>query len=117
MEHQHKPMQMGAVAADDPRIKWRSQRAAVRRPPALAPIERRLGALCDQRRGDRLHARRKSAAEVIDRLAGHALRDFRSHEDWTGHLRALGLTDLRVTPDPVRVASSAAALHPPGGAE
>ncbi len=45
---------------------------------------------------------------VIDRLAGHALRDFGSHEEWTGHLRALGLADLRVTPDPVRLSSEAA---------
>lgn len=46
--------------------------------------------------------------DVIDRLAGHALRAFGSHEEWTSHLRALGLADLRVTPDPVRVASEAA---------
>ena len=46
--------------------------------------------------------------DVVDRLAGHAARDFGSHEEWTGHLRALGLTDLRVTPDPVRAASEAA---------
>ena len=45
---------------------------------------------------------------VIDRLAGHAARDFGSHAEWTDHLRALGLTDLRVTPDPVRLSSEAA---------
>jgi hypothetical protein len=45
---------------------------------------------------------------VIDRLAGHASLVFDSHEAWMGHLRALGLTDLRVTPDPVRAASEAA---------
>ncbi len=45
---------------------------------------------------------------VIDRLAGHALQDFCSHEEWTRHLRALGLVDLRIAPDPVRVASEAA---------
>ncbi len=33
---------------------------------------------------------------------------FRPHEQWMDHLRALGLADLRVTPDPVRVASEAA---------
>ena len=46
--------------------------------------------------------------DVIDRLAGHATRDFGSHEAWTDHLRALGLVDLRVTPDPVRLSSEAA---------
>jgi len=46
--------------------------------------------------------------DVIDRLAGHALQAFGSHAEWMGHLHALGLTDLRVTPDPVRVASEAA---------
>ncbi|HME83372.1 MAG TPA: transposase [Roseiarcus sp.] len=46
--------------------------------------------------------------DVVDRLARHAARDFGSHEEWTDHLRALGLADLRVTPDPVRAASEAA---------
>ncbi len=46
--------------------------------------------------------------DVINRLAGHASRDFPTHEQWMSHLRALGLTDFRVTPDPVRVASEAA---------
>jgi Transposase IS66 family len=46
--------------------------------------------------------------DVINRLAGHASQVFRSHEDWLSHLRALGLADLRVTPDPVRLASEAA---------
>jgi hypothetical protein len=46
--------------------------------------------------------------DVVDRLAGHATRDFGSHDEWTDHLRALGLTDLRVTPDPVRLSSEAA---------
>jgi len=45
---------------------------------------------------------------VIDTLAGHASLVFGSSEAWTGHLRALGLADLKVTPDPVRVASEAA---------
>src|SRR5208337_4484620 len=48
------------------------------------------------------------AQDVIDRLGGHASRVFRSHGEWMDHLRALGLTELRVTPDPVRVASEAA---------
>jgi hypothetical protein len=46
--------------------------------------------------------------EVIDRLAGHASLVFPSREQWMEHLRALGLADLRVTPDPVRAASEAA---------
>ena len=46
--------------------------------------------------------------DVVDRLAGHAARDFGSHEEWTDHLHALGLADLRVTPDPVRLSSEAA---------
>ena len=48
------------------------------------------------------------AQDVIDRLGGHASRVFRSHGEWMDHLRALRLTELRVTPDPVRVASEAA---------
>jgi Transposase IS66 family len=46
--------------------------------------------------------------DVIDRLAGHASLVFPSHEQWMEHLRALGLADLRVSPDPVRAASEAA---------
>ena len=46
--------------------------------------------------------------EVIDRLAGHASLVFPSHEQWMEHLRALGLADLRVSPDPARAASEAA---------
>jgi transposase IS66 family protein len=45
---------------------------------------------------------------VIDRLAGHVSRVFGSHEEWMSHLRALGLADLRVAPDPVRLSSEAA---------
>src|SRR5271154_4779212 len=45
--------------------------------------------------------------DVIDRLAGHASLIFGSREEWMDHLRALGLADLRVTPDPVRAASEA----------
>jgi hypothetical protein len=47
------------------------------------------------------------AQDVIDRLGGHASRVFGSHGEWMDHLRALGLTELRVTPDPVRLASEA----------
>ncbi len=46
--------------------------------------------------------------DVIDRLAGHASRDFGSHAEWTDYLRALGIADLRVAPDPVRLSSEAA---------
>jgi hypothetical protein len=46
--------------------------------------------------------------DVIDRLAGHPSLAFGSHEEWTSHLRALGIADLRVTPDPVRATSEAA---------
>lgn len=45
---------------------------------------------------------------LIDTLAGHPTRLFVSHEDWMGHLNALGFADLRITPDPVRVASEGA---------
>jgi hypothetical protein len=45
---------------------------------------------------------------VIDKLAGHASLRFSSHEQWMEHLRALGIADLRVTPDPVRATSEAA---------
>ena len=45
---------------------------------------------------------------LIDTLAGHPTRRFASHQDWTRHLNALGFADLRITPDPVRVASEGA---------
>jgi len=46
--------------------------------------------------------------DVIDTLAGHASLRFASHEQWMEHLHALGIADLRVTPDPVRATSEAA---------
>src|SRR5271166_3304886 len=46
--------------------------------------------------------------DVIDKLAGHASLTFGAHEQWMEHLRALGIADLRVTPDPVRATSEAA---------
>jgi hypothetical protein len=46
--------------------------------------------------------------DVIDKLAGHASLVFGSREEWMGHLRALGIADLKVTPDPVRATSEAA---------
>jgi Transposase IS66 family len=45
---------------------------------------------------------------VTDALMSADVLEFGSEADWRAHLRALGLTDLRVAPDPVRVASEAA---------
>jgi hypothetical protein len=49
------------------------------------------------------------AHDVIDALMSADVVEFGSEADWRAHLRALGLTELRVAPDPVRVASEAAA--------
>jgi Transposase IS66 family len=46
--------------------------------------------------------------DVIDKLAGHASPAFGAHKQWMEPLRALGIADLRVTPDPVRTTSEAA---------
>ena len=46
--------------------------------------------------------------DVIAKLAGHASLAFGTHEQWMEHLRALGIADLRATPDPVRATSEAA---------
>jgi hypothetical protein len=46
---------------------------------------------------------------VIDKFAGHhEAHIFSCSEDWERHLQALGLTDLKVTPDPVLIASEGA---------
>jgi len=45
---------------------------------------------------------------VIDELLSADVLEFGSEAKWMAHLAALGLTELRVTPDPVRVASEAA---------
>src|SRR5271157_5464032 len=45
---------------------------------------------------------------VIDALSGANVLEFACEAEWTAHLGALGLTELRVAPDPVRVASEAA---------
>jgi hypothetical protein len=45
---------------------------------------------------------------VIDALTGADVLEFGSEAEWTAHLATLGLTELRVTPDPVRVASEGA---------
>ncbi len=45
---------------------------------------------------------------VVDALSGAKVLEFACGAEWTAHLGALGLTELRVNPDPVRVASEAA---------
>ncbi len=45
---------------------------------------------------------------VIEALGGADVLEFACEADWRAHLRALGLTGLRVSPDPVRVASEGA---------
>src|SRR5271165_3770966 len=45
---------------------------------------------------------------VVDALSGAKVLEFACEAEWTAHLGALGLTELRVNPDPVRVASEAA---------
>ena len=44
---------------------------------------------------------------VIDALRRAEVLEFACEADWRAHVRALGLAELRVTPDPVRVASEA----------
>ena len=56
---------------------------------------------------DYMRARNLSQA-AIDALANHADQVFSSVESWELHLKTLGLTDLKVAPDPVRVATEAA---------
>jgi len=48
------------------------------------------------------------AQGALDALQGAKQIDFTAEAEWTAHLGALGLTELRVTPDPVRVATEAA---------
>jgi hypothetical protein len=45
---------------------------------------------------------------IIGKFANHEERIFSCPEAWERHLQALGLTDLRVTPDPVLIASEGA---------
>jgi hypothetical protein len=69
------------------------------------------GAALDYMRGRHL------SQIVIDKLAGHASHIFPSSEEWERHLDALGLTDLKVTPDPIQIASEGAlwgAIHQQG---
>ena len=45
---------------------------------------------------------------IIDKFADHQKRIFARTQDWERHLQALGLTNLKVTPDPVLIASEGA---------
>src|SRR5271156_1468630 len=45
---------------------------------------------------------------ALDKLANCAMRVFPSDQDWMRRLSELGLTELTITPDPVRVASEGA---------
>jgi hypothetical protein len=45
---------------------------------------------------------------VIDRLAEHPDRRFSDEKTWNAHLDALGITALKVTPDPVLIATEGA---------
>jgi hypothetical protein len=51
---------------------------------------------------------RALAGPVIASLAGHADRHFADADAWTAHLQRLRITDLAVTPDPVRIATEGA---------
>jgi Transposase IS66 family len=51
---------------------------------------------------------RALAGPVIASLAAHAERHFVDGQAWTAHLRRLGIADLTVTPDPVRIATEGA---------
>lgn len=51
---------------------------------------------------------RALAGPVIASLASHAERYFVDAEAWTAHLRRLGISDLTITPDPVRIATEGA---------
>ena len=51
---------------------------------------------------------RSLAAHVITCLAEHPDRQFIDHNAWSAHLKKLGITDLKVSPDPVEVATEGA---------
>jgi hypothetical protein len=48
------------------------------------------------------------AGTLVQRLATHKRRQFADEKAWMRHLERLGITDLPVTPDPVRVATEGA---------
>jgi hypothetical protein len=45
---------------------------------------------------------------VINRLTAHGKKSFADRDAWMAHLRQLGITELEVNPDPVRVATEGA---------
>jgi hypothetical protein len=51
---------------------------------------------------------RNLAAHVITRLAEHPDRQFIDHNAFSAHLKNLGVTDLKVNPDPVEIATEGA---------
>jgi Transposase IS66 family len=51
---------------------------------------------------------RNLAAHVIARLTEHRDRHFPDQEAWTAHLKKLGITELKVSPDPVEIATEGA---------
>jgi len=51
---------------------------------------------------------RALARHVIDRLAEHPDKQFSDHQTWIAHLDALGITALKVNPDPVLIATEGA---------
>src|SRR5450755_3417328 len=56
------------------------------------------------------------AGTLVQRLATHKRRRFADEKAWTRHLKRLGIVDLPVTPDPVRVATESLPRRRPGGA-
>jgi hypothetical protein len=48
------------------------------------------------------------AGSLVQQLAGHPQRQFADQAAWQRHLEQLGITDLQVSPDPVRVATEGA---------
>jgi Transposase IS66 family len=48
------------------------------------------------------------SASLIEQLAGQPDRHFPDRAAWYAHLERLGITDLRVSPDPVRIATEGA---------
>ncbi len=52
--------------------------------------------------------RRNLAGPVIDLLAGHETTQFADAAAWQAHLQRLGLTQLKVNPDPVKIATEGA---------
>ena len=51
---------------------------------------------------------RALSGPVIERLATHPEHTFPDEAAWMGHLQRLGIADLKVSPDPVRIATEGA---------